>query len=111
MEQNTKTCPFCAETIQAGAVKCRHCGEIIDPVLKTTNQQQQPVQQERKWVPGIAAVLSLIIPGAGQMYKGQIGTGIFWLIITTLGYCFFIIPGIILHLVCIVSAASGNPYR
>jgi len=26
----TKPCPFCAESIQAGAVKCRHCGEFID---------------------------------------------------------------------------------
>ena len=110
MEQNTKACPFCAETIQAGAVKCRHCGEIIGPVLKTTNQQQA-VLPERKRVPGIAAVLSLVIPGAGQMYKGHIGTGIFWLIITFIGYCIFIVPGIILHIVCIASAASGDPYK
>ena len=32
--------------------------------------------------PGTAAVLSLIIPGVGQIYNGQWGWGIFWLIIT-----------------------------
>jgi hypothetical protein len=32
--------------------------------------------------PGLAAVLSLIIPGAGQLYNGRILAGILWLIIT-----------------------------
>ncbi len=32
--------------------------------------------------PGIAAVLSLIIPGVGQIYNGDFLRGIFWLIIT-----------------------------
>jgi TM2 domain-containing membrane protein YozV len=32
--------------------------------------------------PGVAAVLSLIIPGVGQIYNGDFLRGIFWLIIT-----------------------------
>ena len=32
--------------------------------------------------PGIAAVLSLFIPGVGQIYNGKILRGIFWLIVT-----------------------------
>lgn len=31
---------------------------------------------------GIAAVLSLIIPGVGQIYNGDFLRGIFWLIVT-----------------------------
>ncbi len=31
---------------------------------------------------GTAAVLSFFIPGVGQIYNGQWGWGIFWLIIT-----------------------------
>jgi len=32
--------------------------------------------------PGTAAVLSAVIPGLGQIYNGQIGWAIVWLIIT-----------------------------
>lgn len=32
--------------------------------------------------PGLAAVMSLIIPGIGQFYNGAFLRGIFWLIIT-----------------------------
>ena len=32
--------------------------------------------------PGLAAVLSVIIPGIGQIYNGDFLRGIFWLIVT-----------------------------
>jgi TM2 domain-containing membrane protein YozV len=32
--------------------------------------------------PGTAAVLSLIVPGVGQIYNGKFLRGIFWLIVT-----------------------------
>ena len=32
--------------------------------------------------PGLAAVLSLVVPGVGQIYNGDILRGIFWLIVT-----------------------------
>lgn len=32
--------------------------------------------------PGIAAVMSLVLPGAGQFYNGNFIAGIIWLIIT-----------------------------
>ena len=32
--------------------------------------------------PGVAAVLSVLIPGIGQIYNGDFLRGIFWLIIT-----------------------------
>ena len=32
--------------------------------------------------PGIAAVLSFVVPGVGQFYNGKFLRGIFWLIVT-----------------------------
>jgi hypothetical protein len=34
----------------------------------------------------VAAVLSLLIPGAGQMYKGRISLGLLWLVLTLFAY-------------------------
>ena len=89
---------------------------MLDPVhLKAKNTElinkYNTVQKEQKWNPGIAALLSFIIPGAGQMYKGNVGSGILWFIFTMIGYFLLIVPGLILHFFCIVLAAAGNPYK
>lgn len=66
-----------------------------------------PIQ---RWSPGLAAVLSFFVPGLGQLYKGQILNGIVWFFMVGLGYAALILPGLLLHLFCIIGAASGNPW-
>jgi TM2 domain-containing membrane protein YozV len=66
-----------------------------------------PIQ---RWSPGLAAVLSFFLPGLGQLYKGQILNGIVWFFMVGLGYMALILPGLLLHLFCIIGAASGNPW-
>jgi hypothetical protein len=101
---NTETkCPMCAETILADAKKCKHCGEILDRGIKY--ERSLKAAPGGGFSPGCAAVLSLVIPGAGQMYRGDIGSGLMWLFFVVFGYLCFFIPGFILHLICIVRAA------
>jgi TM2 domain-containing membrane protein YozV len=52
--------------------------------------------------PGVASVLSLIIPGIGQFYNGDFLRGIFWLIVTP---GFWIGTGGLFGWVCHVVAA------
>lgn len=52
--------------------------------------------------PGVAAVLSFLIPGLGQIYNGQIGSGVFLWLLTTALYLTtilgFILLGLVLHI-------------
>ncbi len=63
------------------------------------------VSDKPKWN-GIAAVLSFFIPGLGQLYKGHVFSGITLFCCTLLGYGFFVVPGLVLHVITIVDAGS-----
>jgi TM2 domain-containing membrane protein YozV len=126
-------CPLCAESILPNAVKCKHCGEFLDgrnssqpvaqqpvviqqmvqpaPVVNVSQQMVVHHANHKRWNPFVAAILSLFLPGLGQMYKGQILNGLAWLVLTVIGYICFIIPGVVLHVCCVLGALTGNPYR
>lgn len=36
-----KQCPFCAEQIHVDALKCKHCGETIDPALRSAEESRR----------------------------------------------------------------------
>jgi len=62
--------------------------------------------------PAAAAVLSLIVPGAGQLYAGRPLSAIAWFTLVTMGYMLLILPGVLLHILCIASAAAAaNQWR
>lgn len=53
-----------------------------------------------------AALFSLFVPGLGQMLRGHLIRGFLWLIIVLIGYLCFVVPGLVLHLVCVIYAAK-----
>lgn len=57
--------------------------------------------------PAVAGVLSLIVPGAGQLYAGHPVSAVMWFVVVSIGYLLLIVPGVILHALCIAQAASA----
>ena len=63
----------------------------------------------RQASPAIAALLTLLVPGAGHIYTGRFAAALLWFAIVGMGYVLFL-PGLFLHLWCIASAA-GSAHR
>lgn len=104
-------CGECGEIIKTRAEACPHCGVRqlstgATPLIAKPVAVQPP--RGRKWNPVLAAFLSFLVPGLGQHYKGQSTSGLFWFTIVGFGYVALVIPGLILHLVCIIGAAIGS---
>src|SRR5882757_9244319 len=102
--QPVRACPYCAETILSAAVKCRFCGEFL-PVGSALNSSAR-VEAKPKWNPGIASILSLVIPGSGQMYGGRIWQGLAWLPGVVVAYLWFAPLGLAAHAACIWNASG-----
>lgn len=54
--------------------------------------------------PGTAAFLTFLIPGWGQMRRGKVKAGLIWMVAVIAGYFLLVIPGLILHAICILDA-------
>src|SRR5262245_18146318 len=74
------------------------------PALRSTGVVEEPPASAVA-----AAALSLFLPGVGQIYSGRVFQGIAWMLATGIGYLLFLVPGLILHISCIVNAALGAP--
>jgi hypothetical protein len=82
-DDDTMECPACAEVIKARAKVCRFCGEDLTKPVK----EKKPGKRSRPPAPrfaapprapcnpGLAAVLAVLLPGAGHVYAGRAGAG------------------------------------
>ncbi|NTV00303.1 MAG: zinc-ribbon domain-containing protein [Methanoregulaceae archaeon] len=78
-------CPNCGAELQYKEAEiCPSCGVRI-----------RPPEPARKKEPVLAALLSFIFAGSGQVYNGELGKGILILAGTIIGAFVFLIPGII----------------
>lgn len=60
--------------------------------------------------PTLAVVLSMFIPGAGHLYVGRVVSALLWFLVVSAGYV-LLLPGLILHLFAMVSAAGAATRR
>ena len=56
----------------------------------------------------IAAIWSMMLPGLGQLLKGQVMPGIVWAFFVGFGYFAFFWPGLMIHGLCILDAAFNK---
>jgi hypothetical protein len=54
--------------------------------------------------PDLAAILAVLIPGAGHLYLGRFRAAAGWLAAILLGYWVVFFPGVVLHAISIWSA-------
>lgn len=101
-------CPTCRHSVSEEADACPSCGHPFTP-------RGNVVVVAHVWNPVIAGLLSLFIPGLGQLYKGQIFRGIIWLCVVALAHLLFFwlwdIPGIIMHALCVLNAVFSGLSR
>jgi len=97
----TQKCRFCMSSIDLAAVKCPNCSEWL---------KKKPDSRNEKLV---AAIVSVVIPGAGLMYRSRIGDGIIWLVLALAGYIagaaigdFAMLAGPSLHFLSVVRSCS-----
>lgn len=87
-KKETKFCQHCGAKIDAKAEICPKCGVRV----------KEPQLSAEKKNPAVAAILSFLINGLGQVYNGQIGRGIaFFIIGIILFLTIFVLIGVILY--------------
>ena len=92
----------------ADEVYCSSCGAVIKEqaeVCPECGVRQQSASSTEEKNPVLAAVLSFIIPGAGQIYNGQIARGAVFLVVFFINILLaFVLIGVFTQLITVVIA-------
>lgn len=87
----------------AGQATAAQVGAALVPAVQSRDAQQ--LQHWNTTTSTQAALLSFFVPGLGQMCSGRVPAGLLWMMFTCLGYVCFIVPGIVLHILCVINAS------
>jgi TM2 domain-containing membrane protein YozV len=77
---------------------------ILTPAVERT--ALVPVRSSYTASPLLAALLTVFVPGAGHLYAGRFVSALLWFLVVGAGYA-LILPGLVLHLFAIASAANA----
>lgn len=93
---------------------CAQCGTaVVVPDASFCRQCGAPLTwlgRDVSWRPLLALCLS-IIPGLGQLYKGQSGRGMLWFVFVILFLAYAMPIGILLWIICAGNAALSGAVR
>lgn len=85
--------------------------QLIDTGLAQRNSTpstqvvvQTHIHQHQSSSRGVAMLFNIFWPGMGQIYQGRAFVGLFFMFATPIGYLCLIIPGLILHLICVLDS-------
>lgn len=110
----TVACPRCgaAETEEGW---CKACERWVGVTPQYRIEKRSSNRNPRRWMVRrrhlhkTAALMSLVVPGAGQVYKGRVIVGVVWFVLVAAGYYMVGAPGLLIHLMCVVMAGSAAP--
>lgn len=111
-EMPFQTCQNCRGTVEypverRGTVgSCPFCG--FEQWIGTAAPMPVQANHPSGITPGVAALLSFLIPGLGQLCRGNTGKGVGFFFAALLGYMLFIVPGLIIHICVVVDAATSE---
>lgn len=75
----SKPCLSCRQPVSVSAIKCHHCGYILHRGLREHVSASNDRDSSKD---GVAAVLTVFVPGLGHIYKGYLKSGLVWMFIT-----------------------------
>jgi hypothetical protein len=64
----TKTCPYCAETINVSAIRCKHCqADLVNPSFQSAQSDNKNAKAKDHPSYWTFTILAILMPGIGTI--------------------------------------------
>lgn len=95
---------FLAEEDVIHQINNAYEGVVPEIVIKEKKVSWIETHLSKSWNPRLALIAGLLFPGAGQLFKGNIGGGIAWFLLILTQIIIFPISGILFHMLAAMIA-------